>query len=124
MDIKYCLSNPTTWIVITLTYVLYKRVASCHRFFSDRGIPGPKPIPFIGNVWGMWKKNFPDYCIQMSKKYGNIYGAFEGLTPTLWINDTKIIRSIFVKDFSHFLNRRKFDVGEMKVLRTMSSLLT
>ena len=23
--------------------------------FSDQGIPGPKPIPFIGNLWGVWR---------------------------------------------------------------------
>lgn len=26
------------------------------KYFSDQGIPGPKPIPFIGNVWAIWRK--------------------------------------------------------------------
>lgn len=25
-------------------------------YFSKQGIPGPKPLPFVGNLWGMWKK--------------------------------------------------------------------
>jgi len=124
MDIGTFLSNPTVWITITLVYFLYKRVTSCYRFFSDRGIPGPKPIPFIGDVWGIWRRNLPEYGLEMFRKYGNIYGTFEGLSPNLWVNDTKIIRSVFVKDFSHFVNRRNFDVGETKVLRKMLSLLT
>jgi len=124
MDIKSCLSSPMIWIGITLTYILYKRVASCYRFFSDRGIPGPKPVPLIGNVWGIWKVNLPEYTIGLSKKYGNIYGIFEGLTPNLWINDTKILRSIFVKDFNHFMNRRNFDLGDTKILRRLLSIMT
>lgn len=25
-------------------------------FFTRQGIPGPKPLPFIGNWWGVWKR--------------------------------------------------------------------
>jgi len=124
MDFKLMLSNPIVWIFLTFIYLLYKRVAKCYSFFSDRGIPGPKPIPFIGNVWGMWKRNLPGHSMKMCKKYGNIYGTFEGLSPNLWINDTKIIRSVLIKDFSHFSNRRNFDVGETKILRKFVSITT
>jgi len=117
------LSNPATWIILTFVYLLYNRVAKCYRFFSDRGIPGPKPIPFIGNVWGLWRKNLPDHLRKMCKEYGNIYGTFEGLSPNLFVNDTKIIKSVFVKDFNHFVNRRNFDVGETKVLRKLISIV-
>merc|ERR1712137_1457698 len=117
------LPNPTVWIAVTLVYFLYRHVTSCYRFFSDRGIPGPKPTPFIGNVWGIWKRNLPDHGLEMFKKYGNIYGTFEGLSPVIWTNDTKIIRSVFIKDFSNFVNRRNFDVGDMKVLSKMMSIM-
>ena len=40
------------------------------------------------------------------KKYGNVYGTFEGTQPTLHINDTELIKSVFIKDFDHFINRR------------------
>lgn len=78
MDMGQLLPNPTVWIAVTLVYFLYRyvvhyilscyvtnfwafvanrrHVTSCYRFFSDRGIPGPKPTPFIGNVWGIWKR--------------------------------------------------------------------
>jgi len=42
----------------------------------------------------------------MVKEYGKVYGTFQGTKPTLNINDTKLIRSVFVKDFDHFINRR------------------
>jgi len=123
MEIKSILSNPTTWIAATLLYLVYKRVASYYRFFSDRGIPGPKPIPFIGNVWGLWRVNLPEFLVERCKKFGNVYGTYEGFTPNLWINDTKIIKSILVKNFNHFVNRRPFDMGETKVIRKMLSII-
>ena len=26
-------------------------------FFKAQGIDGPKPIPYVGNAWGIWKKS-------------------------------------------------------------------
>ena len=40
------------------------------------------------------------------KRYGDLFGTFEGTQPTLHINDTELVKSIFVKDFDHFINRR------------------
>lgn len=30
-------------------------VTSSFTYFSDQGIPGPKPFPLVGNMWGIWK---------------------------------------------------------------------
>ena len=43
------------------------------------------------------------------KKYGKTFGIFDGLTPVLWTTDAELIRSVFVKDFDHFVNRRVSD---------------
>ena len=42
----------------------------------------------------------------MVKEYGNVFGTFLGTSPTLHVNDTEIIKSVFIKDFDHFVNRR------------------
>ena len=44
--------------------------------------------------------------MKMVKKYGKVIGYFDGLQPNLWITDTDLIKSIFVKDFDHFVDRR------------------
>ena len=40
----------------------------------------------------------------MYNRYGKYFGVFEADLPTLFIADPDMIRSIFVKDFDHFIN--------------------
>ena len=39
-----------------LCYIIIRYSTSTFNFFSDQNIPGPKPIPLVGNAWGMWKR--------------------------------------------------------------------
>jgi len=118
MDITSILTEPTTWIAITITLLvyLYRYGTSAFHVFSSQGIPGPKPVPFFGTFWGIWRKSIPDEDLRLVKEYGKLYGTFEGTVPTLHINDTKLIRSIFIKDFDHFINRRHFELPENRLL--------
>ena len=38
------------------------------------------------------------------KKYGKVFGMFEGVQPAIYISDPEIIKQILVKDFDHFVN--------------------
>lgn len=43
---------------------------------------------------------------RLVKKYGKVFGFFEGLEPQLFISDPDIIKGILVKDFDHFVNHQ------------------
>lgn len=125
METAYVLSSPAVWISIAtvVIYSIYKYGTRNFSVFSDQGIPGPKPIPFVGNLWGMWKQNLPMVDLELSKKYGKVYGKFDGTQPNLCISDPDLIKSIFVKDFDHFVNRRDLHMKDLKVFRKMLGAL-
>ena len=53
-----------------------------------------------------YQQNFPKHDVALIKKYGKTFGYFDGQLPNLWTTDAELIRSVFVKDFDHFVNRR------------------
>nr|CAH0100563.1 unnamed protein product [Daphnia galeata] len=91
-------------------------VTSTFNYFSDQGIPGPKPVPLFGNMWGIWRKNISEHDVTQVKKYGKVFGWFDGPQPNLWITDVELIKAIFVKDFDHFADRRTINF-KTKVVR-------
>jgi len=74
--------------------------------FKKMNIPGPMPLPLIGNFNGVIKLGATKYDEYLMGKYGKIVGYFEGSTPNLLISDVKFIKAVLIKDFSHFVNRR------------------
>ena len=49
----------------------------------------------------------------MVRKYGRTFGYFDGTQPSLWTTDANLIKSVFVKDFDHFINRRVNSIIEL-----------
>uniref|UniRef100_A0A8C8UJK1 unspecific monooxygenase n=1 Tax=Peromyscus maniculatus bairdii TaxID=230844 RepID=A0A8C8UJK1_PERMB len=92
-----------------------------HDVFKKQGIPGPKPLPFVGTLLnyykGVWK-----FDVECYKKYGKIWGLFDGHIPVLAITDTEMIKNVLVKEcYSVFTNRRDFGpMGIMRKAVTMS----
>nr|QST15045.1 CYP360A5 protein [Diaphanosoma celebensis] len=115
-------SYPTLLLVAIASFVFYWYGTRTHDFFSSQGIPGPKPIPFIGNMWGMWRKNVAENDIALYKKYGKIFGIYEGVVPNLFVTDPKLIRSILIKDSGRFINRRDFTL-RAQYLRKMVTVV-
>uniref|UniRef100_U3E5W7 Cytochrome P450 3A n=1 Tax=Callithrix jacchus TaxID=9483 RepID=U3E5W7_CALJA len=105
-----------TWLLLALSLVLlYLYGTRSHGIFKKLGIPGPAPLPFVGNILsyrqGIWK--FDSEC---HKKYGKMWGSYDGQLPVLAITDPDIIKAVLVKEcYSVFTNRRPFGpVGLMK----------
>ncbi|XP_031247055.1 cytochrome P450 3A11-like [Mastomys coucha] len=104
-----------TWVLLAISVVfLYRFGTRKHGLFKKQGIPGPKPLPFLGTVLnyykGLWKFDMECY-----KKYGKIWGLFDGQMPLFAITEPEMIKNVLVKEcFSVFTNRRDFGpVGMM-----------
>uniref|UniRef100_A0A8C0W8T1 Cytochrome P450 3A n=1 Tax=Castor canadensis TaxID=51338 RepID=A0A8C0W8T1_CASCN len=95
-----------TWVLLATTcVVLYLYGTYSQGLFKKLGIPGPKPVPFLGNLLsyrnGVWK-----FDLECHKKYGEMWGYYEGRQPMLVITDPEMIKSVLVKEcYSVFTNR-------------------
>ncbi|XP_068444990.1 cytochrome P450 3A40-like isoform X2 [Clinocottus analis] len=101
-------STETWTLVVALITLIF--VYSCwpHGVFKKMGIPGPRPIPFFGTMLA-YKKGFVNFDEDCFKKYGKIWGIFDGHQPVLCITDPSMIKAVLIKEcYSLFTNRRNF----------------
>ncbi|XP_045848583.1 cytochrome P450 3A12-like isoform X2 [Meles meles] len=94
---------------------------STHGLFKKLGIPGPKPLPFVGNILD-YREGFWNVDKKCFKKYGRFWGFYDGRQPVLAITDLDMIKTVLVKEcYSVFTNRRFLGpVGFMKNSVSMS----
>uniref|UniRef100_A0A8C4U5H6 Cytochrome P450 3A n=1 Tax=Falco tinnunculus TaxID=100819 RepID=A0A8C4U5H6_FALTI len=79
--------------------------------FKKLGIPGPRPLPFLGTflAYRHGVLNFDQLCFE---KYGKIWGIFDGRQPVLAVSDPVLIKNILVKEcYTIFTNRRNFGLN-------------
>ncbi|XP_037327097.2 cytochrome P450 3A40-like isoform X2 [Pungitius pungitius] len=98
-----------TWtLLVALVTLLFVYVCWNFGIFKKLGVPGPKPIPFFGTMLA-YRKGFTNFDEDCSKKYGKVWGIFDGRQPVLCITEPAMIKTILVKEcYSLFTNRRNF----------------
>ncbi|XP_064612373.1 cytochrome P450 3A9-like [Liolophura sinensis] len=67
--------------------------------------PGPKPLPFIGNMMDIFRVGVQEADRENVKKYGPVYLNWLARTPELMISDPDMVKEIFIKQFPNFVNR-------------------
>ncbi|XP_066238281.1 cytochrome P450 3A12-like [Saccopteryx leptura] len=115
MDLIPSFSMETWVLLVTSLVLLYIYGTNPHGVFKKLGIPGPTPLPFFGTVLS-YRKGFGNFDMTSFKKYGNMWGFYDGRRPVLAITDPDMIKTVLVKEcYTAFTNRRPFGpVGFMK----------
>ncbi|KAL6031640.1 hypothetical protein STEG23_000574 [Scotinomys teguina] len=111
-----------TWILLATSLVLlYLYGTHSHGLFKKLGIPGPKPLPFLGSIFAYHQKGFWEFDKECHKKFGRMWGFYEGRRPILAITDPDMIKTVLVKEcYSTFTNRRVF--GPAGILKKAISI--
>uniref|UniRef100_K7FSE6 Cytochrome P450 3A n=1 Tax=Pelodiscus sinensis TaxID=13735 RepID=K7FSE6_PELSI len=124
MNLWKCLM-PEIWLEVknalaTLFCYFYRYGIWPFGFFKKLGIPGPKPLPFFGTALE-YRKGMVEFDTECYKKYGKIWGFYDGRQPVLSVMDPKIIKTVLVKEcFTIFTNRR--NLGLVGVLESAVSI--
>ncbi|NXP18603.1 CP3AT protein, partial [Scytalopus superciliaris] len=82
-----------------------------YQTFKKLGIPGPRPLPFVGTFleYRHGVHHFDQVCFE---KYGRIWGFYDGRQPVLAVLDPILIKNILVKEcYTLFTNRRNFGLN-------------
>ncbi|XP_042684165.1 cytochrome P450 3A9-like [Centrocercus urophasianus] len=110
-----------TWILLLLFVALLIAYGTWpFGLFKKLGIPGPRPLPFFGTCLE-YRKGFLEFDTECFKKYGKIWGIYDGRQPAVVVMDPQIIKTVLVKEcYSTFTNRRHVDLAG--VLRNAVSL--
>ncbi|KAL1476230.1 hypothetical protein MTO96_036663 [Rhipicephalus appendiculatus] len=93
-------------------------------FFRGTGIQGPTPNLFSGNFYQFWHERTLEVMDEWFKKYGDIFGMFNGDAPFVLVKDVELLRRVFVSDFGQFIDRGTVSraLNETRGLRNAISL--
>nr|Q92100.1 RecName: Full=Cytochrome P450 1A1; AltName: Full=CYPIA1 [Pleuronectes platessa]CAA52010.1 cytochrome P450IA1 [Pleuronectes platessa] len=69
-----------------------------------RRLPGPKPLPIIGNVLGLGSKPYLSLTA-MSKRYGHVFQIQIGMRPVVVLSGTGTVRQALIKQGDEFAGR-------------------
>ncbi|XP_065779909.1 cytochrome P450 3A24 isoform X1 [Muntiacus reevesi] len=110
-----------TWVLLATSLVLlYVYGTYSHGLFKKLGVPGPRPLPYFGNVLS-YRKGVCEFDEECFQKYGKMWGIFEGKQPLLVITDPDVIKTVLVKEcYSVFTNRRIF--GPLGIMKNAVSM--
>ncbi|XP_076040658.1 cytochrome P450 6k1-like [Oratosquilla oratoria] len=101
-------------LVVTLV-VLF--LGYCHhrqQYWQYKGVYVPPMVPVLGHIYLLFSRKTNVCTIIMEylmKSKAPYMGWYEGLRPTLVVQDFTVLKNILVKDFDHFVDRRPFDLG-------------
>lgn len=101
------------WILVSvcliLLWYLYDRLSRVNTYWVLKGVPGPEPCPFIGNMVQniTGKKSFGELCLEWSREfdYKPLLGLYNFVKPFLMVHGVDYVEAVMIKNFSHFMDR-------------------
>ncbi|XP_068940868.1 cytochrome P450 3A12-like [Petaurus breviceps papuanus] len=111
MEFLASLSMETWTLLVAFGTLLMLYGIWPYSFFRKLGIPGPRPLPFIGTFLE-YRHGILEFDQKCFEKYGKMWGFYDGRLPILATLDPAFIKAVLVKEFyTLFTNRRSFGLN-------------
>ncbi|XP_069546448.1 cytochrome P450 1A1 [Brachyistius frenatus] len=93
-------------VALTTVCVVYLLLKSFHNMIPEGllRLPGPKPLPIIGNVLEVGSKPYLSLTA-MSKRYGDVFQIQIGMRPVVVLSGNETIRQALIKQGEEFAGR-------------------
>lgn len=117
--VQYCLRNisivnddkmlPLVLLAIVVALLIAK-IYSLQKLWTDLGVPHESYVSYLYTTLVRFRReNVFDLIHDYTKRYGRIYGTYQGLKPCLRVTTIDGVRDALVRNFSS-IPRRGFDV--------------
>ncbi|CAB0036385.1 unnamed protein product [Trichogramma brassicae] len=101
----------TCLLVASFTYIIFKAYKQL-TYFSKLDIPSPWEVPFIGSTLYLFipKRHINEWVqfIYNSHADAKYIGAHGFSTPSVFIKDLDLVKTVLIKNFDHFADRKQF----------------
>lgn len=113
------------WILLVATalVLLYMYITRNSNYWKKQNVVHMTFFETFGMLPKILRMPIHELDLGNQRKYGKLYGAFEGSSPTLIVSDPEIVKQVLVKDFSQLANRRLLTFND-DILNNMMSVAT
>ncbi|KAB7501325.1 putative cytochrome P450 [Armadillidium nasatum] len=105
------------FLIFVVSGLVFLWMKKKYNYWTNFAVPCPKPLPVVGHT--LHRFGIIGHILEF---YENIYykyngkdfcGFYEFLNPGIIVGNLELIRSITIKDFDHFANRRVFPMSKI-----------
>ncbi|GAB6026265.1 hypothetical protein CHUAL_012471 [Chamberlinius hualienensis] len=127
MELLGIIDIPDWVLIFALALIVFYVYATWnYGLWESQNIPTMKPFPFVGSVkaFGFFE-SVATVDLRNVRKYGKVFGLYEARRPALMISDLDMLKSVLIKDFNYFVDRRKVPLGgKSRITRPFLTNLT
>ncbi|XP_064470455.1 cytochrome P450 3A6-like [Ornithodoros turicata] len=104
--------TPLLIFIVTIFLLVAWKVRKIFSYWEDKGIPHQGFWQYMRVVYQLFTKPLHVSVIDDYRKYGRLYGSYQDTDPCLVVGEPDLLREVYIKDFSSFVDRTQTPVGQ------------